>query len=731
MALKYPAETFSEAVDLAIDGGNKLRNFVNGDINTEITTDGGVIPSVAKALNESSAYKTPIAWNNGDVQTDLMQPRDYQGVVYVPRLVPVTLGAAPTLGSGGDWRFFGDAILRQELVQPVATFNNVADMKADSTLVIGRKIRTLGYYTPGDGGGNDYEIVAAGTGTDDGGSFLDLSGSGLQAKGLFVDGVVNVKQFGAVGDGVTDDTVPIATALAAGSVLVNSGVYDTGGLSVSLLPPELSGTGVVKTSVVDQVVFSVGGGARLSGCSFHGLTFEQPNSQTMSGGEANNHFALKLFAVDDSRLSNLKFNNVDLCLGFEYGSIALGDRSCFRNTVSNVIGYGIRGMGLQLFGSKQGSFTNLTFEGTDFSGTPGGKALFHGLRLNALSSSVNYGNIVELSAKNFSNGVSLQQNSYYNTVTLYAENCTNAVNVHGQSEGVTTGVSTNNTFNINAKDCDYVVYDGGSSNTFNINADGCIVGGIFADSNGGVSGLAENNRYIGTIRNTVGRLADIRSSNSSIDLTLEGVGSASTFGLLLQGYGCIGDVVVTDCNVGVSVTGNNNNISADVRSTVGDALQVSGSNNTIAINTDGDVLISGDNNTIIGYIGGNVTNTGTGNKFDFSGTMSPILKGTVASGAYVSGGNDTGTWVREGRTVKFYIRLNGTITGQSGALAVTGLPFQQSQSGFYFYLNETAGSEGFVFPRSISGSTAKDILLLGQQYTSGDDIYISGSYIAN
>lgn len=106
MALNFPAETFSEAVDLAIDGANKLHDFVNGDINTTINTEGGVVPSVAKALNEAAAYKTAIAWVNGETQTDLLQPRDFNGVTYVPRTIPVTLGPSPTTGTSGDWRLF-------------------------------------------------------------------------------------------------------------------------------------------------------------------------------------------------------------------------------------------------------------------------------------------------------------------------------------------------------------------------------------------------------------------------------------------------------------------------------------------------------------------------------------------------------------------------------------------------------------------------------------------------
>src|SRR5690606_2191432 len=85
------------------------------------------------------------------------------------------------------------------------TFDSVSDMQASRLITPGARVRTLGYYSPGDGGGNDYEIVAAGTGMADGGSFIDLSGSGLQAKGLFPS-TVSVTQFGALGDGSADNT---------------------------------------------------------------------------------------------------------------------------------------------------------------------------------------------------------------------------------------------------------------------------------------------------------------------------------------------------------------------------------------------------------------------------------------------------------------------------------------------------------------------------------------------
>ena len=91
------------------------------------------------------------------------------------------------------------------VVVPSEVNGTASDMAADATLNIGDFVITTGYGTEGDGGDNYYEIVAAGYGTHDGGSFIDLAGSGHQAKGLFPGGLVNVRQFG-VSDAVDSST---------------------------------------------------------------------------------------------------------------------------------------------------------------------------------------------------------------------------------------------------------------------------------------------------------------------------------------------------------------------------------------------------------------------------------------------------------------------------------------------------------------------------------------------
>ena len=84
---------------------------------------------------------------------------------------------------------------------------SVAAMIADDKLKVGRYVSTLGYYEAGDGGGNDYLIVAASTGTSDGGSLIDLA-NGLQAKATFVNAHPNAMQFGAKGHDKTLDSQP-------------------------------------------------------------------------------------------------------------------------------------------------------------------------------------------------------------------------------------------------------------------------------------------------------------------------------------------------------------------------------------------------------------------------------------------------------------------------------------------------------------------------------------------
>lgn len=107
-------------------------------------------------------------------------------------------------GTPGTWSPFGDGV--------ASTFETVADMVTANYLTTGNLVRTLGYYAAGDGGGNTYKVVASGTGTADGGSYINITSSSRQALGLFPGATVNVRQFGAKGDGSTSDSTAIQAA---------------------------------------------------------------------------------------------------------------------------------------------------------------------------------------------------------------------------------------------------------------------------------------------------------------------------------------------------------------------------------------------------------------------------------------------------------------------------------------------------------------------------------------
>jgi len=118
---------------------------------------------------------------------------------------------------------------------------SIAAMKALPS-ILGTAIHTLGYYSAGDGGGNIYEVVAGGTGTSDGGSFIDLD-NGLQAKGIFSTGYIKGQQFGCFPEletvPLTDQTQQVLSALVFHEKLKLSLVFQSGTYLIS--PINLNG----------------------------------------------------------------------------------------------------------------------------------------------------------------------------------------------------------------------------------------------------------------------------------------------------------------------------------------------------------------------------------------------------------------------------------------------------------------------------------------------------------
>jgi hypothetical protein len=179
---------------------------------------------------------------------------------------------------GGAFVSVGDANLRQQLAstapgegaslvsmeggptveeavnQRTIYVGSVAELVA-LPVSVGQKVSTLGYYSAGDGGHNDYEIVAGGAGAADGGRFIDLN-NGLQAKGLFT-GKVYAEQFGAVSGSNSSSSIQAALNFSpvvyakGGSFWIDSTLnFNTSDAVEDRQAPILIGEGPEKTFLV-------------------------------------------------------------------------------------------------------------------------------------------------------------------------------------------------------------------------------------------------------------------------------------------------------------------------------------------------------------------------------------------------------------------------------------------------------------------------------------------------
>lgn len=184
----------------SFSSGRVLKTYLAGTTTpTPMYTDSTGGTSTATVLYDSSNMPT--------VSGSVVFPHidtSVGDVKYV--LYPTQAAADANTGSLYTWDNIQTA---DDFIQSFAT---VAEMTAYTGAAIGQDYLCLDYASGNNAGVMYFRAVAAGTGTADGGSYIDHDTLSVQFEQIFGT-EVSVKQFGAKGDGVTNDSPSIEAAI--------------------------------------------------------------------------------------------------------------------------------------------------------------------------------------------------------------------------------------------------------------------------------------------------------------------------------------------------------------------------------------------------------------------------------------------------------------------------------------------------------------------------------------
>ncbi len=287
----------------------KLQQIVNGDAATTVATDGGQVPSLARLLTSMGAGTVRGAWVTltayalGEVVTS-------SGTAY--RCVTAHTSAAA---------FANDLAAGKWIVHYTATsvVDTMALLKAAANTY--GTILVLGYYAAGDLGGGIFRWDSASSVTDNGGTVIIPTAAPATGRWLRVyDGELDVRWFGAKGDGTTDDTTAIQAAIDAtpayGTLRFQAGTYIIG----SQLTPgtdnvTIRGPALIKAKASTQFEYMLLATGR-AGVVARDINFDA-NKDNRKASQSIRYMCAGFSACTECHLINVRAQNA---LGYNGGS---------------------------------------------------------------------------------------------------------------------------------------------------------------------------------------------------------------------------------------------------------------------------------------------------------------------------------------------------------------------------------------------------------------------------
>lgn len=289
--------------------------------------------------------------------------------------------------------------------------NTIALLRATSKLLASR-VFVLGYYAQGDGGGGQYWYDSTDVASADNGGTIIVAADGGRWK-LIWQGFLSVKQFGAKGDGATNDTAAILAAFTVVNAGTGTLYFPAGDYRVTTLPlvwttnqtANLMGAGQTRT-IIRKSNVDANPTVAMS-CSVPGAQniYSTFSEMTIVGSASSP--ALRITNLARFTLRNLNLSGGTV--GFQnLGSLIFNSYDC--NYIGNVNGYTSAvsgGIFCNLINFHGGSFNSNTTHGIDLNGA--NDVHFYGcdLEFNGTAANAATGDVVTQATIGAESGYSL------------------------------------------------------------------------------------------------------------------------------------------------------------------------------------------------------------------------------------------------------------------------------------------------------------------------------------
>lgn len=214
-------------------------------------------------------------------------------------------------------------------------FDNVVAMKNSTTLNSGDTVQTLGYYEVNDGGAALYKIRdQKANDVEDG--LIHILNKGLVAE-LIIESITNPKMFGAIGDGVNDDTEFIQTCLNnSNNIIFKNEIYKVNTLEITNNKHINFNncTLITESSTERKYLLKINGNNN----NLENLFIETEANKPLNYSNIdNNVFSSNVFALF-IKGSNNKINNItsNKCFSTIYFNDGESQEECKNNIITNI-----------------------------------------------------------------------------------------------------------------------------------------------------------------------------------------------------------------------------------------------------------------------------------------------------------------------------------------------------------------------------------------------------------